>query len=337
MQLRNAIRVILNTYWAPLGEKLERVSFLQGEVLRRDTIEMRMHLWNQIKRRRNSGNSWLHFLTEACSVSNVVVNPKESDDMYLEAQNGESVPLYLKLDPGVGLKALITRKYDPQAVEFLVAYSDSLDYRHITIVDIGANLGLFSRQCVARFGKKIDALYAYEPDKEIYSLMCMNLADVNSVKTQNSGIAETRGTYEFFVDHSQPSSSSLKRASLPDKFYNVEKVEVEMLSAREESEEWLKTSSSASRTILFYKSDTQGYDLRIAGSLGVSFFEKVSVAIIEVFPFSQENPMELESFYPILESFPQKAVLEDPSNKLSDQQAAGLIESGAGFDLLLWR
>lgn len=318
----------------PLSEDIfdKRRDELQRQILSEDSLDARVKFWNLMKRTQNSDRSWLRFLNEVCSVSYVTVSPEKSSTLYIKDDSGSPVPLHLLLDPGVGLKTLITKEYDPENVEFFYSQATKHQNSPITIIDIGANIGLFSRQCIAKFGNRLEVLYAYEPDPAIFPVLKQNLSKIENVKLINSGIGDKAGELDFFIDTKHPSSSSLLKSSLPEEFYNVNKTTVNVLEANEEAIKWMSHNG-----VLLYKSDTQGYDLNIAVALGVTFFEKIDAALIEIFPYSDYMDSLLDKFKLIVDLFPNKASLQNPNKLLNTEQTLMEIKSGVGFDLILWR
>lgn len=316
-----------------IASNFNRKEILQSKILRIDSLEKRKKLWRVLKRTQNSLYSWHRFLKEGCNVSYVVVKPVNDSIFYIEDDFKKPLSLSLPLDPGVGLKTLITKEYDPSNVEFFYDRSLKKPLAPITVIDVGANIGLFSRQCFTKFNKKLVSIHAYEPDPEIFLLLQKNLPKNNKVNLVNSAIGDKNETGDFFIDQNHPSSSSLLASSLPKKYYNAHKTTVEILSAKLESKKWLSKDS-----LIFYKSDTQGYDQTIAATLGIDFFKNVDAALIEVFfSYSKIEPKTLKSFRLILDLFPYKASLSQLEKLLTTEQIITRILSNEDFDLALWK
>lgn len=312
---------------------LRETAYLQAEIFNSNSLETRIKLWNLMKKTQKSKFSWLFFLKNVCSVSYVVVNPKKTDPLFLENDVNKSIPLYLLLDPGVGLKVLITKQYDQANINFFAAQLKKNKSAKVSIIDIGANIGMFSRQFIGQFKDRLDSIYVYEPDPAIFPILENNLQGIKKVNLFNAGIGDVSGNLDFYIDSDQPSSSSLLQTSLPKKYYNVKKTTVEIFSADNESKKWLQNDG-----LLFYKSDTQGYDLNIAIALGVEFFLKVHAGIIEIFPYSSDKEISnINIFSAIIDSFPYKAALDNPNKKLTTEETVAKIYSGNGFDLIFWR
>lgn len=73
------------------------------------------------------------------------------------------------------------------------------------VLDLGANIGLFSVWAWINFPNCI--IHSYEPDPEIYKLLEKNLSPLSNVKTFNRAIADKEGTIEFYVSKRSFSSS----------------------------------------------------------------------------------------------------------------------------------
>ena len=180
--------------------------------------------------------------------------------------------------------------------------------------------------------ESIHSIYAYEPSEKIFSFLKKNLDGLSKAHVYNSGIGAVAEQAKFYVDDRHPSSSSLVKDALPEEFYIVEEQLVDIKEASNESKKWTDEG-----TEIFYKSDTQGYDITIAANLGISLFEKVAGAIIEIYPKLEEQQKNMNEFMEIFNSFENRGVFENPKHKLSQQDFSDLVRSGKGFDLLLWR
>ncbi len=337
---RSTFKVSENGWFQGLGGRYVNSADFDREIIQRDIVngaddwDTHEKFWNLLKVTQKSDHSWVRLLREICDVECFVVNPREGDDFYVRDDDNNALPLLLTLDPGVGLKAVVHKQYDIRNVEFFERILEENNFRtdgkRVTLVDIGANIGLFSRQCLARMGREIESVHAYEPNKGIFHILEANLNNISHASLHNSGLGETDATAKLFVDGRHPSSSSLLSEAVPDDFYQVVEQNVDVQDVKQASECWLRDECK-----IFYKSDTQGYDELIAARLGVDFFKNVAGAIIEVFPSNEDREID-EKFIEIIEDFKFRADLLFPDNLMSSQHVIKYIKSGVGFDLILW-
>lgn len=286
-------------------------------------------VWHYTKASQKSLHSWYRLLRDWCEIEYCVLKPDKNHSLYLVNESGENVPLYLPLDPGVGLKVLISKEYDAQNIDFFSTLTKVYPGGKWVIVDIGANIGMFTRQCLGHHENLVDSIYSYEPDPTIFSLLEMNCPH-RKVSSFMAALGDNTGTTKLWVDEKHPSSSSLLRSSLPDEFYSSKSKTIDIMDAKLESIKW--TSSS---NYLFYKSDTQGYDEQIAIRLGNEFFEGCTGAVLEIFP--GEKSYKIEEFMDAIRSFTHKSTMHERTVCLSDDDLVHMIKAGKGFDLALWR
>ena len=96
------------------------------------------------------------------------MKPIEGSIFYLEDKFNKPITLNLPLDPGIWLKKLITGEYDPLNVDFFYNRPLQKQSAQVTMVNMGTNIDLFSRQCVSIFNSRLVSIYSYEPDLEIF-------------------------------------------------------------------------------------------------------------------------------------------------------------------------
>jgi len=211
----------------------------------------------------------LRNLYQVCSLE---VRPVDPSSFYLRNDRGTSINLHLPNDNVIGLFAVLNKHWDiskPRFVEQVVAGVND----DILLVDVGANVGLFSRQCLSLI-PAISALCAYEPHPSNFSLLCRNLSGVQKARLNNFGLGSATSTLNFYLDPDNAGNYSVNVNAMPEKF---ESTSVEIVRAGDEERKWLAQGKR-----IFYKSDTQGYDEVIATSLSPDFWGNVCGGIFEL-------------------------------------------------------
>jgi hypothetical protein len=73
--------------------------------------------------------------------------PPENSLLHLRI-NGESCSLFLPTDKAIGMKVFFDQCWDPRKIKFFQLIAQNLG-DEVTVVDVGANVGLFTRQCMS--------------------------------------------------------------------------------------------------------------------------------------------------------------------------------------------
>lgn len=102
----------------------------------------------------------LTFLREDCSASEIQVVPKVGEPLYLETDDGFSAPLTLNFDPIVGFTTLVNKSWDYQKIKNHLHIINQFEPGSYSLIDVGANVGLFSRQLKSALGKKLQHIHS---------------------------------------------------------------------------------------------------------------------------------------------------------------------------------
>ncbi len=127
--------------------------------------------------------------------------------------------LYLNQKDVVISSALALGVYEPFQIEVFRSLLSS----SMTVVDIGANIGLYTVIAAKKAGK----VFSFEPESENIALLNKNVREngLANVQTFQKAVADTEGTQEFFISNNNKGSHSL--FTPPDTF---EKGTVETIS-----------------------------------------------------------------------------------------------------------
>ncbi len=245
--------------------------------------------------------------------------------------NHRDLPLTLPTDDCIGCSTFLNGSWDIGKVNFFNAVSQRID-RDICLIDIGANVGLFSRQCASKI-MTIREVFAYEPHHENFEILKRNLSDWGArTHLINAGISNQSGKMELYEDSTNCGNYSFNLASVPP---NHQKSLVDVLDGANEQIKWLE---SARDNAIFYKSDTQGFDELIATTFGMQFWDTVACAAFELVRIKKPH-YDVLKFKKIIDQFPNRAFDDDISRNVSSADVVEYLDSedGSYKDLLLWK
>jgi FkbM family methyltransferase len=170
------------------------------------------------------------------------------------------------------------------------------------LVDVGANVGLFSRQALIALSN-IARVYAYEPDATNYENMAHNLAPwAGRVSQFGFALARDSGVFKLYLDHENCGNYSLLRSAMAGDPFSTEPVVT--LRADVESRRWARPGWP-----ILYKSDAQGYDELIATLIEPATWDAVFAAVFEIWRI-QKPDFDVGAFRDVLARFPHRKLLQ---------------------------
>jgi FkbM family methyltransferase len=164
------------------------------------------------------------------------------------------------------------------------------------LVDIGANIGLFSRQ-ILNAPLSVVSATCVEPSKKNFSFLQQNLNfDHVTVRFHNVALGAERGSFELFKDDSNFGNYSLNpNAIAPNEPHSTELVQVEPAGS------FLKNLQKSGDAYLI-KIDTQGNDELIVASLPQEILNRTRVLMFEMWNI-KEKSYDYEAFLRAISSF----------------------------------
>lgn len=153
------------------------------------------------------------------------------------------------------------------------------------VVDIGANIGVFSRYAIVNGASKI---YSFEPIKENYDILCKNLTEYSDiVKTYNIAINDINGTDMFHIDSTTGGHTILDID--PNKSRTGELRSINCFTL-----DYIMDRENISN-IDFLKIDTEGAEYAILQGISDTNLQKINKICIEWHDFLFNNNDELIS------------------------------------------
>jgi FkbM family methyltransferase len=213
----------------------------------------------------------------------------------------------------------------PNLEAFVARVRPDQDY---TLIDIGANIGLFSRQVALRI-PKISRILCIEPDINNFTALRYNLSVLeHPTSLFNIALGNGDTEAEFFRDSENFGNYSLIPDAMRDRPHDAVRVQVSDTAA------WMKEHLSATGAIL-WKSDTQGPDDMIVAQTPWDIWERIEVALIEIWRIVKPE-YDREALFERIDLFPNRQLGGH------DVTASDVLEylSGDDYmfqDLLLWK
>jgi FkbM family methyltransferase len=140
------------------------------------------------------------------------------------------------------------------AIQVLSKYFDSRN--HISIFDVGGNLGNYSRALAECFGRKA-TIYAFEPSSKTFNQFLENTKDIETIKANNIGFSDKEGRTSLYMDHDLSTLASVYPRNLTHYEKQISQVEEIKLTTIDRFCEENKIDQ-----IDFLKLDIEGHELR---------------------------------------------------------------------------
>lgn len=269
----------------------------------------------------------LKLMRELYGLRSLEVMPEASSPFHL-VHEGKPLPVHLPCDAVIGVHAFLMKSWDEGKPKFLMQFAQGLTDGAV-LVDVGANVGLFSRQCLSLM-PNLREVHCYEPHPGNHEMLQRNLGMLPHAHLVNLGLSTESGAISFYEDPSNVGNYSLNLKAMPP-VYRESKVEV--VNAATQEDRWL-----ASGRPIFYKSDTQGHDELIATALSDHFWSQVKVGFFELWRLEGKT-FDRARFARILDGFPYKVFEKAPTVNVTTAEVMTYLEGvdGAFDDLLFWR
>jgi FkbM family methyltransferase len=228
-------------------------------------------------------------------------------------------PLYLPFDRVMVPHLLQSGAWQEAVLEFARSELSKRPSASYHLFDVGANIGLVTRQFLAQF-PAINGATCVEPDPGNFVFLKKNTQIFEKVTFLNYALSNTDEKSSFYRESGNIGNYSL----IPEAMAAAESNEITIECLKTSDELLLRNVPHASR--LIWKSDTQGYDEIIATELSLSFWARVDIAFMELWPIGKPK-YDLARLEAILDSFPRKYLSSDFTQPVSTQQIFAYVMS----------
>ena len=231
-------------------------------------------------------------------------------------------------DKTIAPAVLALGAWNPQQVAF-VHDRMAKDQRYL-LVDIGANVGLFSRQLLNRTSN-IAECFVVEPDPENFAALQYNMREAAGVTVHafNLGLGLESGAAEFYRDRENCGNYSVHPDAMRDRPF--EAVQIELMAA----DEWMNQNLPAEGRLV-WKSDTQGSDEMIVAATPWEVWNRVDVAVMELWRIRKPTDTR-QRFLDKIGCFPNISLGLDQNVTVADVAAYLDNEDWNHEDLYVWR
>lgn len=217
-------------------------------------------------------------------------------DSPLFAPNGGEV-IELPMDDVIAPFVLDHGQWQSEELDFFGAH---LPDRGCVLIDVGANVGLITRQLMHRL-PAITAAVCYEPHPLNFQLLTRNLGHLPQCHLVQAAVGTAEGQLIFYEDKNNAGNYSLNLDAMRDREYRTSVVTcIPATAARV-----LAPLSEDSRALpMIWKSDTQGFDELIMVTLPDEFWKRVHCGVMEISrmdrpPFDRARLGSILATYPI--------------------------------------
>jgi FkbM family methyltransferase len=242
-------------------------------------------------------------------------------------------PLRMLVDQVMAPVAFANDAWQPEELQFIRDHVR--DDRKYLLVDVGANVGFVTRQVLAGI-PAVEGAICYEPEPANFDCLRFNVSHRQTLLT-NAGLGDANSALKLYLDPTNCGNYSLNADAMTK---GADLITVQILDARAESLKWLERAASEGERRFIYKSDTQGSDEWIASRIAPSFWERVDVAVLELWRIDKRR-FDSAAFAAVLDTFPNKVALASPETRLATRD---LLEYLAGHgreehhvDLGMWK
>ena len=189
--------------------------------------------------------------------------------------------LYLNVDEIIFPQIITNQEWGTENNKTLLSF---LKGDKIGLIDVGANIGLFTRQMLIA-SKKITHAYCFEPKTSNFELASANLESFKNVSLFNFGLANVNQTIKANIDITNSGNISLNKKAILNTTYGTEKIEIRCPDINQEPFATIITNHDS----LAYKSDTQGLDEFIFTHLDTQILKKIECALIEIYRIPEKK------------------------------------------------
>lgn len=186
------------------------------------------------------------------------------------------------------------------------------------LVDVGANIGLFSIQvmnCLRATGRaaNIGEIVALEPVPLIRQIAQSNFvaAGLDPSVLQERALGRQREDLQIFLDAGNGGNNSLLPEQVPNQLSEIITVHVDTLDGV------LAEHGTSLENDIVLKIDVQGFEADVILGISEALWQQVSILVLEITPsaFTQLTPEDIETLFERLERFDVLEVFHDATGR----------------------
>ena len=229
--------------------------------------------------------------------------------------------LILPLDEIITPRIFKNEQWDYFIIKFI---KKNIKYKNNYFFDIGANVGLISRQ-LQKLDLNIKNYFCFEPEKNNFNILSKNLINKKTY-LYNFGLASKNKKTKIFVNKLNKSDNSIYLNNYVGTKNNLSKIIL-----KDSNIVFKKIIDDKKINHIIYKSDTQGMDEEIFLNLDCEIIDKIYLLILEIsnFKFISKN---LDKFLDNLKNF--RFISTENQSDITLDELKKLIFKKKEFNLL---
>lgn len=229
--------------------------------------------------------------------------------------------LILPLDEIITPRIFKNEQWDYFIIKFI---KKNIKYKNNYFFDIGANVGLISRQ-LQKLDLNIKNYFCFEPEKNNFNILSKNLIN-KKIYLYNFGLASKNKKTKIFVNKLNKSDNSIYLNNYVRTKNNLSKIIL-----KDSNIVFKKIIDDKKINHIIYKSDTQGMDEEIFLNLDCEIIDKIYLLILEIsnFKFISKN---LDKFLDNLKNF--RFISTENQSDITLDELKKLIFKKKEFNLL---
>ncbi len=203
-------------------------------------------------------------------------------------------------------------------------------------IDVGANIGLVTRQMLAQGPARWSGAVCFEPEAGNLELLRWNLSALPGITVAPVALSDRPGTAVLHVDTGNAGDCSLLELPQGVARKGVDQQQVQLMPCDEAAR--LIEQAAPADAHLAWKSDTQGHDMTIVAAMPPRLWARTAVAMIEVRAVDTDDAT-IERFLKVASGFERRYAVKRGKRPigLAELERFCRGRSGSEFDLLLVR
>lgn len=226
--------------------------------------------------------------------------------------------IYTPIDEIISPYLFINGGWDEFIIKFIFRHTKKK--RNNIFLDVGANIGLISKQLLNK-KIKFKKIYCFEPSKNNFECLKLNLNNYKNVIKYNFGLGEKDQIKKLYLN-----KFNFGDYSLNNKKKYFEKVKILNINNFFR----IKSKFLNDKNII-YKSDTQGWDEILFIKLNRNYFKKINLFIIEI----TNHKFIKKNFKEFLDRIKYFKTIYTDDEKINKKTLVKKIKFNHHFNLLL--
>ena len=91
--------------------------------------------------------------------------------LFVSDDDGKPINLTINFDRIIGREVLLKGSFEHSKVKIAEKILGSVNCKNFSIIDVGANIGLFTRQMLNSFKEQVNYSYCFEPHPNNFSIL----------------------------------------------------------------------------------------------------------------------------------------------------------------------